>query len=46
MCVEKCKLDIERCSSDTIKRWIMNMKTIEKKVEKIPAKDIRRHMIL
>ena len=44
--VEKHKLDVERCSSDTIRRWIMNMKTIEKKVEKIPANDIRRYMIL
>ena len=46
MYVEKNKLDVERCNSDTIRRWIMNMKTIEKKVETIPANDIRRYMIL
>ena len=46
MYVEKYKLDVERCNSDTIKRWIMNIRTIEKKVEKIPANDIRRYMIL
>ena len=46
MYVDKCKLDVERCNSDTIKRWIMNIRTIEKKVEKIPANDIRRHLIL
>ena len=44
--VEKHNLDVERCNSDTIRRWIMNMKTIEKKVEKIPANDIRGYMIL
>ena len=46
MYVDKCKLDVERCNSDTIKRWIMNKRTIEKKVEKIPANDIRRYLIL
>ena len=44
--VEKSKLDVNVCNSDTIKRWIMNLKRIEKKVEKIPAKDIRRFMIV
>ena len=29
-----------------IKRWIMNKRTIEKKVENIPANDIRRYLIL
>ena len=46
MYVDKCKLDVERSNSDTIKRWIMNKRTIEKKVEKIPANDIRRHLML
>lgn len=46
MHMDKCKLDVERCNSDAIKRWIMNIRTIEKKVEKIPANDIRRHTIL
>ena len=44
--VEKHNLDVERCNSDTIRRWIMNMKTIEKKVEKIPANDIRGYLML
>ena len=44
--VEKSKLDANACNSDTIKRWIMNLKRIEKKVEKIPATDIRRFMIV
>ena len=46
MHVDKCKLDAERCNNDTIKRWIINIRTIEKKVEKIPANDIRRYIIL
>ena len=46
MYVQKCKLDLERCKCDTIKRWIMNLKKIEKKVEKIPQNEIRRYMIM
>ena len=46
MHAERNKLDVERCNSDTIRRWIMNLKHIEKKVETIPANDIRGHMIL
>ena len=34
--VNKSKLDVNAYKSDTIKRWILNLKTIEKKVEKIP----------
>jgi hypothetical protein len=44
--VQKCRIDMERCSCDTLKRWIMNLKKIEKKVEKIPYNDIRRYMIV
>ena len=29
--IEKYKLDADRCNSNTIKRWIMNMKVIDKK---------------
>ena len=46
MFVEKCKIDENRCNSDTYKRWIMNLKAIERKVEKTPENDIRRFMIL
>ena len=42
----KSKLDTNACQCDTIKRWIMNLKRIEKKVEKIPPNDIRRFMIM
>ena len=44
--VQKSKLDVIRCKCDTIRRWIMNLKRIEKKVEKIPQNDIRRYMIV
>ena len=40
--VERCKIDLDRCNCDNIKRWIMNLKQIKKKVEKIPPNDIRR----
>ena len=43
---EQCKIDINRSKCDTIKRWIRNLKRIEKKVEKIPSNDIRRYMIV
>jgi len=46
MYVDKCKLDVERCTSDTIRRWIMNKRTMKKKVEKMPANDVRRHLML
>ena len=46
MYVEKYKLDTRTSSSDTYKRWIMNLKAIEMKVEKIPVNDIRRYMIM
>jgi len=45
MYMQKCKLDVHRCKCDNIKRWILNLKNIEKKVEKIPQNDIRHYMI-
>ena len=43
--VQRCKIDTDRCSCETIKKWIVNLKEIERKVEKIPLDDIRRWMI-
>ena len=43
---QRCKVDVTRCNCNTIKRWIRNLKRIEKKVEKTPANDIRRRMIM
>ena len=43
---ERCRIDVNRCNSDTIKIWIRNLKRIEKKVEKIPINDIRRYIIM
>ena len=40
--VERCKIDVDRSNCETIKRWIMNLKHIERKVAKIPLNDIRR----
>jgi hypothetical protein len=44
--VERCKIDIENSTNETIKKWIMNLKHMERKVEKIPVNDIRRWMIM
>ena len=41
----KSKLDVTRCKRNTIKRWILNLKKIEKKVKIIPQNDIKRCMI-
>ena len=40
----KFKINEERCSSETIKTWIKNLKVIEKKMEDVPKNDIRRYM--
>ena len=42
--VKKFKINIERCNIDTIKKWIMNLKIIEKKIEKVSKNDIRRYI--
>ena len=34
--VQKSKLDVIRCKCDTIRRWIMNLKRIEKRWRKYP----------
>ena len=36
------KIDAERCSTETIRVWIYNVKEIIKKAEKLPRGDIRR----
>ena len=41
----KSKLDVTRCKRNTIKRWILNLKKIEKKVEIMPQNDGRRCMM-
>ena len=46
LCAERFKIDVNRCNCDNIKRWIMNLKQIEKKIEKIPVNDIRRFMLI
>lgn len=44
--VDKCEVDVNACQCDAIKTWIMNLKRIEKKVEKVPVNDARRHMLM
>ena len=42
--VRRSKINIERCSTETIKTWIYNVKNLIRKVEKLPKGDIRRFM--
>ena len=44
--VKTFKININQCKIDTIKRWIRNLKDIEKKIERIPRNDIRRYFII
>ena len=37
------KIDATRCKNETIRLWISNVNELRKKVEKLPANDIRRH---
>ena len=46
LCVERCKLDVNRSDYETITKWIMNLKCIERKVNKIPPNDVRRWLIV
>ena len=41
---KKFAINIEQCSSETIKIWIKNLKIIEKKIQKVPKNDIRRYL--
>ena len=40
---QKFKINEDRCSIETIKAWISNLKKIEKRTEDIPKNDIRRY---
>ena len=42
--VKRFKINIERFSTENLKTWIKSISIIEKKIEKVPRNDIRRHM--
>ena len=42
--VRRNAINVQRCSVDTIKQWIYNVKEISKKVQKTPQGDIRRYI--
>ena len=46
MFASKSKINVENSAVDMIKRWITNVKDIEKKAEKLPKNDIRRYFEL
>ena len=41
--VRRNALELRRCSIETIRTWIYNVKELQKKVEKLPKEDIRRY---
>ena len=41
--VRKNPINVEDSNTETIKRWIYNVKEIMKKAEKLPRNDIRRY---
>ena len=46
MFVKRSKINVKNSQVETIKTWIMNIKDIERKVEKLPCNDIRRYFEL
>ena len=44
--IRKFIINEERSNVETLKKWIMNLKQLEKRVEKVPRNDIRRYMIV
>ena len=43
LCVKKNEIKVQQCRTETIKRWMHNVKEFEKKIDKIPQNDIRRY---
>ena len=39
---QKFKINEDRCSIETIKAWMSNLKKIKKRIEDVPKNDIRR----
>ena len=44
--VRKFEINEERSDVEKLKKWIMNLKKLERRVEKVPKNDIRRYMIV
>ena len=41
--IRRNQIEVKDCDTETIKRWIYNVKEVMKKAEKIPKNDIRRY---
>ena len=44
--VKKFEIDEEKSDVEKMKKWIMNLKKLQIKVEKVPRKDIRNYMLI
>ena len=43
---EKSVINVDRSSSEVIRRWIDNVKQMKKRVEELPKNDMRRYFEL
>lgn len=41
--VKKNEMKVQQCRTETIKRWMYNVKEFEKKIDKIAQNDVRRY---
>ena len=42
----KFEINKERSNVEKLKKWIINLKKLERRVGKVPKNDIRRYMIV
>ena len=43
--VQKHQIEVEQYKTETVRRWINNVREFERKLEKIPKEDIRRYFV-
>ena len=41
--IRKHEINVNECTTDTIRKWILNAKEVMKKAEKLKKNDIRRY---
>ena len=44
--VQKHNIEVDKCKTETIRRWINNVKEFERKMERTPKDDIRRYFMV
>ena len=46
MYVKKHEINVQQCTTETIKKWINNVKEFERKIERTPQNNIRRYFMI